>query len=210
MNKNLKIFKTPTRDQISNLDTLPFYDRSIVDYEKYRDYIGHAGVKHSMSVQATRGCPYRCFYCDVYKTTLHHFRRSVDNIFEEVKMLADIGVKRIEFIDDIFNVKAKDFKQFFRLVLKHKLKLNFFFPSALKGDLLDKEGIDLMIEAGGLGVNISLESGSDRLQKVMRKNLNLDKFYENAKRRCPRHLGKLSFVGRVDRFQTHHINWKRS
>ena len=180
MSKNLNIFKTPVRDQISNLDTLPFYDRSLVDYEKYRDYIGHAGVKHSMSVQATRGCPYRCFYCDVYKTTLHHFRRSVDNIFEEVKILADIGVKRIEFIDDIFNVKAKDFKQFFRLVLKHKLNLNFFFPSALKGDLLDKEGIDLMIEAGGLGVNISLESGSDRLQKVMRKNLNLEKFYENA------------------------------
>ena len=175
------VFKTPPRKQISQLDSLPFYDRSLVDYENYHKYIGHAGVKHSISIQATRGCPYRCFYCDVYKTTLHHFRRSVDNIFEEVKMLADLGVKRIEFIDDIFNVKEKDFKAFFRLVLKHKLKLNFFFPSALKGDLLDEEGIDLMVEAGGLGVNISLESGSDRLQKVMRKNLNLEKFYNNAR-----------------------------
>ena len=175
------IFLTPQRKQIQNLDTLPYYDRSLVDYEKYHKYIGHAGVKYSVAVQATRGCPYRCFYCDVYKTTLHHFRRSVENIFEEVKLLADLGVKRIEFIDDIFNVKAKDFKQFFRLVLKHKLKLNFFFPSALKGDLLDKEGVDLMVEAGGLGVNISLESGSDRMQTVMRKYLNLDKFYENAR-----------------------------
>ena len=178
---NLKeIIKTPPRKQISNLDTLPIYDRSLVNYEDYHKYIGHAGVKHSVAVQATRGCPYRCFYCDVYKTTLHHYRRSVDNIFEEVKMLHDLGVKRIEFIDDIFNVKAKDFKQFFKLVLKHKLKLNFFFPSALKGDLLDQEGIDLMVEAGGLGVNISLESGSSRMQAVMRKNLDLDKFYNNA------------------------------
>ncbi len=175
-----KIIKTPPRKQISNLDSLPIYDRSLVNYEDYHKYIGHAGVKHSVAVQATRGCPYRCFYCDVYKTTLHHYRRSVDNIFEEVKMLHDLGVKRVEFIDDIFNVKAKDFKQFFRLVLKHKLKLNFFFPSALKGDLLDQEGIDLMVEAGGLGVNISLESGSARMQKVMRKNLDLDKFYNNA------------------------------
>ena len=65
-------------------------------------------------------------------------------------------------------------------MIKHKLKLNFFFPSALKGDLLDQEGIDLMVEAGGLGVNISLESGSSRMQAVMRKNLDLDKFYNNA------------------------------
>ena len=175
-----KILKTKIQKQVSNLDSLPMYDRSLVNYKDYHKYIGHAGVKHSVAIQATRGCPYRCFYCDVYKTTLHHFRRSVDNIFEEVKMLHDLGVKRIEFIDDIFNVKAKDFKDFFRLVLKHKLKLKFFFPSALKGDLLDQEGIDLMVEAGGLGVNISLESGSSRMQKVMRKNLDLDKFYNNA------------------------------
>lgn len=175
------VFKTPEREQIKDLDSLPIYDRSLVEYNKYHQYIGHAGVKYSVAVQATRGCPYRCFYCDVYKTTLHHFRRSVENIFEEVKLLASLGIKRIEFIDDIFNVKASDFKAFFKLVIKNKLKLNFFFPSALKGDLLDKEGIDLMVEAGGLGVNISLESGSERMQKVMRKNLNLDKFYESAK-----------------------------
>ena len=181
LNKKKTVIKSPPRQQIHNLDELPYYDRSLVDYEKYHQYIGHAGVKYSVAVQATRGCPYRCFYCDVYKTPLHHFRRSVDNIFDEVKLLASLGVKRIEFIDDIFNVKAKDFKAFFRLVLKHKLKLNFFFPSALKGDLLDKEGIDLMVEAGGLGVNISLESGSSRMQTVMRKYLDLDKFYDNAR-----------------------------
>ena len=61
-----------------------------------------------MAVQATRGCPYRCFYCDVYKTTLHHFRRSVDSIYEEVKMIADMGVKRIEFIEmNAINSKHK-------------------------------------------------------------------------------------------------------
>ena len=92
---------TKTRKQFNKLDDLPLYDRSLVDYKKYNDRIGHAGVKYSMAVQATRGCPYRCFYCDVYKTTLHHFRRSVDSVFEEVKMISGLGVKRIEFIDDI-------------------------------------------------------------------------------------------------------------
>ena len=178
------VFVSPTRKQINNLDTLPVYNRSLVEYKKYNDSIGHAGVKYSMAVQATRGCPYRCFYCDVYKTTLHHYRRSVDSIFEEVKMIADLGVKRIEFIDDIFNVKAKDFINFFNKVIKAKLDVSFFFPTALKGDLLNREVIDVMMAGGAVGVNVSLESASDRMQKVMRKNLNIEKFRENLEYIC--------------------------
>jgi len=173
------IIKSNPREQINNLDSLPVYDRSLVDYKKYHNRIGHAGVKYSMAIQATRGCPYRCFYCDVYKTTLHHFRRSTQLIFDEVKMLANMGVKRIEFIDDIFNVKKKDFIEFFNLVKRDNLNLQFFFPTALKGDLLDKESIDAMMEGGAIGVNVSLESGSSRMQKVMRKNLDIEKFREN-------------------------------
>ena len=60
-----------------------------------------------------------------------HYRRSVDSIFEEVKMIADLGVKRIEFIDDIFNVKAKDFINFFNKVIQAKLDVSFF-PNSIK------------------------------------------------------------------------------
>ena len=181
---NNKIFVTKTRKQIQKLDDLPIYDRSLVEYSKYNKTVGHAGVKYSMAVQATRGCPYRCFYCDVYKTTLHHFRRSVDSIYEEVKMIADLGVKRIEFIDDIFNVKAKDFVGFFNRAIKDNLKVSFFFPTALKGDLLTKEVIDTMMQGGAVGVNVSLESASPRMQKVMRKNLDIERFRENLEYIC--------------------------
>ena len=37
------VFISPTRKQINNLDTLPVYDRSLVEYNKYNDSIGHAG-----------------------------------------------------------------------------------------------------------------------------------------------------------------------
>ena len=200
--KTNDVILTSTRKQFNNLDKLPVYDRSLVDYSKYNNSIGHAGVKYSMAVQATRGCPYRCFYCDVYKTTLHHFRRSVDSIFEEVKMIADMGVKRIEFIDDIFNVKAKDFVNFFNKVIKSNLKVSFFFPTALKGDLLTKEVIDVMMQGGAVGVNVSLESASPRMQKVMRKNLDIQKFKENLDYICKQYPEAVTTLNTMHGFPT--------
>ena len=196
------IIKTDIRKQFSNLDSLPIYDRSLVDYRKYNNSIGHAGVKYSMAVQATRGCPYRCFYCDVYKTTLHHFRRSIDNVFDEVKAISELGIKRIEFIDDIFNVKAKDFVAFFNKVIQHNLKVKFFFPTALKGDLLNKEIIDIMIQGGSVGINVSLESASPRMQKVMRKGLDIGKFRENLEYICKQYPEAVTTLNTMHGFPT--------
>ena len=154
-------------------------DRSLIDYTKYHKYVGHAGRKYSMAMQATRGCPYKCFYCDIYKTTINHYRRSVDNIIEEVKILYDMGIRRIEFIDDIFNVNVKHCASFFNSVVKAGMDIEFMFPNGLKGDLFTKELLDIMIAGGLRGMNLSLEHASPRMQKVMRKNLDVEKFREN-------------------------------
>lgn len=174
----MNIHKTASRPQIKGLDILPLIDRSLIDYGKYHQFVGHAGRKYHMAIQGTRGCPYKCFYCDINRTAPVHYRRSVEHLFNEVRILADIGVKRIEFIDDIFNVNKKHFISFFELILKHQLDIKFFFPTGLKGDLLDKDMIDLMINGGTIGANLSLEHASPRLQKVMRKNLDIEKLHE--------------------------------
>jgi len=106
------IFLTEPRPQIKNLDMLPVIDRSLIDYDKYHQFIVMAGIKYSMAIQATRGCPYECFYCDVYKTAKFHRRRSVEHLINEIRLLADIGIKRIDFIDDIFNVNKKECASF--------------------------------------------------------------------------------------------------
>ena len=54
-----------SQSEFKSLDTLPFIDRSLIDYERYHQFVGHAGRKNHMALQATRGCPYKCFYCDI-------------------------------------------------------------------------------------------------------------------------------------------------
>jgi len=170
---------TARRPPVKDFDRLPMPDRSMVDYKKYNQYIGHGMVKHSITMQATRGCPYDCaFCCRVWPRKLT--TRSAENIFEEVRFYYAMGIRRFVFIDDIFNFDNNNSRQFFQLVIDNGLDIQILFPSGLRGDILTRDYIDLMVKAGTISFPLALETASPRLQKLIRKNLNLEKLRENV------------------------------
>jgi len=169
---------SPPRIQSSNFDDIPVIDRSLIDYERYFNNIGQGMVKNSITIQATRGCPYDCAYCCRVWPKKYNYR-SAENIFKEVKQYYDFGVKRFVFIDDIFNLDIDNSLKFFKLVIKNKLKIHMLFPSGLRGDILTEEYIDIMVKAGVVSFPLALETASPRLQKMIKKNLNLEKFKKN-------------------------------
>jgi len=171
-------YKTQPRASIVNLDELPIIDRSLVDYEKYHKHIGLTMVKSGITLQATRGCPYDCSYCHKIWNK-KHIVRSAENIFSEVKLYYDMGVRRFSFIDDIFNLDVENSSRFFRLVIENNMDIQIFFPAGLRGDILTKEYIDLMVKAGTVNIAVALETGSERIQKLIKKNLNIEKLFEN-------------------------------
>lgn len=170
-----KIVTNP-RPQLS-FEELPHPDRSLVNYTKYHSFIGEALAQHTMTIQSTRGCPYLCTFCHkIFPKT--HVHRSAQNLFDEVKKLYDIGVRRFEFVDDIFNLVQDNAAKFMQLVIDHDMKIQMYFTNGLKGDLLTEDFIDLMVKAGTVDFDFSLETGSPRLQKVIKKYLRVDKLKE--------------------------------
>jgi len=177
---------TPTRKQITNLDSLPIPDRSMVNYEKYNHYIGQVMAKNIISLQTARGCPFNCAYCSEIWPSKHVFR-TAENIFEELQIYYNMGVRRFSIFDDIFNVNIKNGKRLFQLIIDNGLDVQLFFPNGMRGDLLDKEYIDLAVEAGLSATAMALETASPRLQRLIKKNLNLEKFRENIEYFCEKH-----------------------
>jgi amino acid adenylation domain-containing protein len=174
-----KPLKTLVRPQIKDLDSLPIPDRSLINYETYSRYIGQGMLKYSINLQATRGCPYDCKYC-CRVWPRRNVSRSAENIFNEVKFYYDMGIKRFVFIDDIFNLDIQNSRKFFDLIIQNSLKVQMVFPSGLRGDILTKDYIDRMIEAGVVSFPLALETASPRLQKLIGKNLNIEKLHKNV------------------------------
>lgn len=177
---------TSPRPQIKPLDVLPHPDRSLVDFKKYAERFSMGYLRRNVSISATRGCPYQCAYCHKIWPKTHSYR-SAENIFAEVKYCYDRGYRTFSVMDDIFNLKRENSGEFFKLVIKNKLKIRIAFPSGVRGDILTPDFIDLMSEAGTIKMALALETASPRLQKFIGKNLKIEKLRENLHYICTNH-----------------------
>lgn len=193
-----EILITDRRPQIMDFDGLPIPDRSLVNYEKYNRYIAQAGVKNGIALQATRGCPYHCAYCHKIWPK-KHVLRTAENIFREVLLYYNLGVRRIAIIDDVFNFNLENSTRFLKLIIDNGLDLHLFFETGLRGDILNEKYIDLMVEAGLVSITLALETASPRLQKLIRKNMNLPRLRNSIDYICHRYphvmLGLQTMLG---------------
>ena len=48
----------------NDLDEYPIVDRTLVDYTRYYDVMGEGGI--FSSIVRSRGCPYRCTFCNTH------------------------------------------------------------------------------------------------------------------------------------------------
>ncbi len=175
---DIRPFATAPRPQVEDLDTLQIPDRSLVDYEKFRPYIGQAMVKNSVTIHMSRGCVYNCAYC--FKIWARKYiLRSAENIFEEIKLYYDMGVRRFAFVDDLPNINVEVSSKVFQSIIDSGMKVHLHFPNGIRGDILTPDYIDLMVAAGAITMDLALETTSPRLQKLVRKNLNLERLAEN-------------------------------
>ncbi|MCP4216625.1 MAG: AMP-binding protein, partial [bacterium] len=167
---DVQLVMTQHREPIEAFDKLPMADRSLVDLQNYKSKIGMAGVTDAVSMQTTRGCPYECLFCHKVWSKTHTFR-SAENIFSEVEYYYKKGVRNFSILDDCFNLNKKNSELFFRMIVEKEMEIRIYFPNGMRGDILTEDYIDLMVQAGTVNVNLSLETASPRLQKLVKKNL---------------------------------------
>jgi len=173
------VMRTPIKD----VDSIPFPAYDLVDLKDYfRRTTGFSQnvfqvKKRSLPMFTSRGCPYQCTYCHTIFGKA--FRaRSPENIIEEIRWLRKTyGVEEIDISDDTFNIKSD---RVLRLCecLTNDSGILISFPNGIRADLMDRNLIRALKSAGTFRISYGIESGSPRIQKNMKKFLNLEKAAE--------------------------------
>ncbi len=171
------IVKTRERQYIQELDSLPFPAWNLVELDQYskRRSMSHVGLRSYMVVFTSRGCPFHCTYC--HNIFGKRFRaRSVENVLNEMEILIhQYHINDFEIIDDISNFNRERIKSICHGIINRGWHIRLSFPNGVRTDILDEETILLLKQAGTAQLSIAVETASPRLQKLVKKDLNLDK-----------------------------------
>jgi len=184
-----RIIMNEPRPYIEDLDSLPYPDYNLISVEKYGRFIGPGFIRRRQaSIFSSRGCSYHCIYCNNIMGKRIRLR-SAENVFGEIEALhKNFKINDFYFSDDCFNYDYKRAMDIFDLVIKNRMKINIYFPFGIRGDIIDPPFIDKMVQAGVIFVSYSAETASPRLQKLIKKFLNLDKLAENIHYSCKKDI----------------------
>jgi len=158
---------TPARPLHRNLDSLPLPVRHLSDQYR-RDYHFHFW-ENPYTVETSRGCPYRCTFCSVWK--FHQLKcrfRSPERVVEDLKTVKS---NIICFVDDNFFQSFRRVERLYELIKEAGIKAQYW--AQLRSDSIVKrpDVVEKWAEIGLSSVLIGFEKfREDELKSVNKQN----------------------------------------
>jgi anaerobic magnesium-protoporphyrin IX monomethyl ester cyclase len=175
--KNGKLCATAPRGRIQDLDALPIPDRRLLVNEK----------KYSTSklglIMAGRGCPFQCAFCASVPLWERRVKlRSPDNLMKEIDYLVEMyGIRTFAFWDDTFTVDRRIAIGFCKRLYRKYGPRRLRWACNTNINCIDDEVLFWMKHAGCRTILIGVESGSDRILRIIKKGITTDQVRKAVK-----------------------------
>lgn len=174
-----QIIKTPPRERIRNLDSLPPLPYEIFPFDFYLRYLEKTG--RCIEIAGSRGCYGNCDFCSkTFSSPV--IRRSIDSITNEMSFLnKKYGIDRFNFTDENFlNDKNQVLQLANKLIGSH---LNFQYRFQSRTDFMDRDVAKLLAKSGVFSLHFGIESPVQQLLNNVHKTTRSDQS-ESAIRFC--------------------------
>jgi radical SAM superfamily enzyme YgiQ (UPF0313 family) len=159
---------------IADVDALPLPARDLVDD---RLYATNLTVRRPCTAAfASFGCPFDCAYC-TDRTTPYRLR-SVANVLAEADDCARRGIREITWLDATFTARRAWTEELCRGLIARRLDLTFTIRT--RGDLLDRELVRLLADAGCVRVSLGIESADPQILENVTRRIDLERVRQAA------------------------------
>ncbi len=159
----------PPQTDLVDLNELPFPARHLVDVTKYEHIIGEG--RQFFTIQATRGCPAACLFCDIRQTKFRF--RNPESVVAEVERTVEMGMDDLFFVDDTITVNKRNVIAICDLIVKRGLKINFKISARV--DTVSPELLSALKRAGCYRIHYGIESATQRHLDYLEKGQTPDK-----------------------------------
>ncbi len=169
-----KLKKTYRSDKLHDLKNLPRPRHELLPLNRY--------LFKAVPIQASRGCPYRCAFCEIPVFYTGTYRtRPVGDIVEEIKEVIKVaGFRRFQFIDDQITGKHRFARELFKALKPLNIRFSCLWTVNSNHD---EDLLRLAAEAGVFHVNIGVESISQESLLSMNKIQNHPAEYKKLLKR---------------------------
>lgn len=155
--------------EMPSMDELPIPAYHLLDYTLYYSVIGKSGRLTSMFT--SRGCPYQCIFCH-RKTMGKRFRaRTAEQVVDEIKLVAAMGINEILFYDDTFTVDSNRVKAICQMIIDSGIKVQFDIRARVNH--INKEILGYLQKAGCKRIHYGVEASSDRVLEQLHKGITI-------------------------------------
>jgi len=160
-----------TEREIENNDL----DRNVIRWRSFdQDYITPLTW-----MRTARSCAYNCAFCRYPLLGGPLMLNDISVLEEQFKLLRELGVELIYFIDDTFNIPLRRFKDLCRMIIRNHF--DFKWVCYFRCANADNESFDLAREAGCMAAFCGLESGDPQILKNMNKAAKVEKYKKGIK-----------------------------
>ncbi len=164
-----------TQTDLVQLDDLPFpaYDKLPGFPDTYTLPVFNYPRRPNTSCISSRGCPYKCSYCDrsVFGSSFRY--NSAGYLYAHMRYLHNRwGIRHINFYDDQFTLNRGRVAELCTMLMDHPLGMTF--NCAARAEHVDPELLEMMKDAGCWMISLGIENGNQKLLSKHRQNANLD------------------------------------
>ncbi len=166
----------PTPPLLKVLDDIPLPARHMLPMDRYFAL----NPERLVYIFTTRGCPFKCIFCQKDYTGRGFRVRSVESICDELEFLIktyDPGV--ILFVDEILTLRRARIREMCDEILRRGLK--FEWIANTRGDCVDYPLLKHMHRAGCRRIYYGWETGSQRMLDTLKKDMTAEQVVESAR-----------------------------